>query len=506
MKYRFYIPLITALLITPFCNGQDIYNPYNHFKTIFESGTKANPYYLSGNPAYLRYDGRDELLSTQGMFNNTTGDFKNFFDPGTERNYDLAFSGKKILDSTQIFKGYFAIQKLERISWNWLAVKNYNSGSPFMLGDSTTGDTRYNGIFMNAQYSARIFNRLLTGFSISYYVDEGLKEIAPRPTSDHRDIDVTAGFGYLLNNNLSLGFSLRVLDLNEKISYEEDEEAVYSETILLKFRGYDLPQIISKKTESRISYHNGYYGNFDIFYHDENISASVFAGGGFEQITLKDNITNPDPEGYWRKTSFTGGLQVSYTFGRQWNTGAIYKFTREESWAKHPLYEVLLDDQNNNLHEIVLGLQYTASEKLSMGLEVASSLSNVNYDDYYSGVFYKNENFTIAPLLGISYVWSDFIKTHVALGYTNSSNNNIEVLDNNTSLFYEVTRSVDIRYLITDYTGKNLYLKAEINPGFLGLINIYIAYREIDATENPAHKFHDRTEIQTAIELKIKAY
>ena len=506
MKYRFFIPLIIALLITPFCNGQDIYNPYNHFKTIFESGTKANPYYLNNNPAYLNYDGQDELLLIDGNWNSASGDFKNFFDPGTEKNYNLAFSGKKILDSTQTFKGYFSIQKLKRYDWNWLVVKDYDSGSPFLLGDSTTGDTRYNGIFMNAQYSAKLFERLLTGFSISYYVDEGLKEIAPRPTSEHRDIDVTAGLGYLLNNNLTLGFSARVFDLNENISYEEDEEAVYTETILFKFRGYDLPQRISKKTESRISYHNGYQGNCDVFYRDENISASVFTGGGFEHITLKDNITNPDPEGYWRKTSFTGGLQVSYTFGRQWNVGVLYKFNQEMSWARHPLYNVLLDEQKNNLHKFILGLQYTASEKLSVGLEVASSLSNVYYDDYYSGVFYKNENFKIAPLLGINYVWSDVLKTHLAVGFTNSSNYNFKLSTSNITSFYEVTRSIDLYYLNTGYTGKNLYLKAEVNPDFLGLFNIYIAYQKIDASENQNYKFHDRTEIQTVIELKIKAY
>jgi len=506
MKNRFFIPLITALLITPLCNGQDIYNPYNHFKTIFESSTKANPYYFSNNPAYLNYDGRDELLSIQGNYNNTSGDFKTFFDPGTERNYDLAFSGKKKLDSTQTFKGYFAIKKLQRNDWHFLAVRDYDTGSPFLLGDVTTGDTRYNGIFMNAQYCAGLFERLLTGFSVSYYVDEGLKEIAPRPTSDHRDIDLTVGLGYLVTDKLSIGGSLRAYDLNEKIVYEEDEEAVYTETLLFKFRGYDLPQMILKKRETRISYHNGYHGNFDAFYQDENLSASLYAGGGFEHITLKDNITNPEPEGYWRQTYLNAGLQVQYNLNNEWNAGALYKFIRNESWAKHPLYNVLLDEQENNLHEFILGLQYTPSSRLSLGLEVASTLSDVNHHDYYSSVDYQKEKFTITPLLGISYVWSDLLKTHLAFGYTNSSNNNIEISDDNTSLFYQVISSMDIRYLITDYTGKNLYLKAEINPGFLGLFNIYIAYQKIDANENPAYNFHDRTEIQTAIELKIKAY
>ena len=506
MKYRFLISYLLVQLISPCSQGQDIYNPYNHFKTIFESGAKANPYYLSSNPAYLNYDGQDELLSILGSIDNTSGDFKNFFDPETERNYNLSFSGKKILDSTHTFKGYFAVQKLKRINWNWLAVKDYESGSPFLLGDSTNGDTRYNGIFMNAQYSAKLFERLLTGFSISYYVDEGLKEIAPRPTSEHRDIDVTLGLGYLLNNSTSLGVSFRTFDYNEMISYAEDEEAVYTETILFKFRGYDLPQRISKKTESRISYHNGYLGNFDIFYQDKNISASIFANGGFEHITLKDNITNPEPEGYWRKNNYTSGLQAQYIFSEKWSAGVLYKFTWEESWAKHPDFNVLLDDENASLHEFALGLQYFVSEKLLIGLEVASILSDVNYHDYYSIIDYQKENLTIAPLFGVSYIWSDLLKTHFALGYVNSNNYNFELSANNTSSLYEVSRSVDIYYLNTNYTGKNLYLKAEINPGILGLINIYVAYQEVDASENQDYKFHDRTGIQASIEFKIKAY
>src|SRR5690606_11463407 len=147
--------------------------------------------------------------------------------------------------------------------------------------------------FMNAQYSARLFNRLLTGFSINYYVDEGLKEVSPRPTSDHRDIDAGIGIGYELNNNLSLGGSLRAYDYNESIQYSEDIEAIYAETILFKFRGLDLPEIIKKTSESRASYHNGYDGKLDLFYSDINISAALFGGNNLEHITFKDNLSNP---------------------------------------------------------------------------------------------------------------------------------------------------------------------------------------------------------------------
>jgi hypothetical protein len=498
---------LLALIYIPYVNGQDLYNTYNHFNLLFESSNKVNPYYFSGNPAYLNYDGRDQLLSVKGSMKNEDGDFKEFFDPGKIRNYDLSFSGKKILDSNQTFKGLFAIQKQQRKDWNFLATKDYNTGSPFLMGDSTTGSTRYNGILMNAQYSVKLWKSLLTGISLNYYVDEGLKEVSPRPTTEHRDIDVSAGLGYIINPNLSAGFTFRVYDKNEKIKYAEDEGAVYNETILFKIRGFDLPERNAKKTEVRYSYNNGYEGKIDGFYKNDAVSAVVFAGNTFEHITLKDNENNPEPEGYWRNNSVSAGAEAMINLCRNLSAGCMYVFDNDDMWARHPVYNVLMNSSKNYEHKFGAGVQYGFNNNFTAGLELSGSFRHVKYEDYYSNVFYSLDRLTLTPQLGINYVWSKLLLTHVAAGYIKSNANNFDFTGGTgNSSFYNSFTGKDINYISADYNGMRYTFKAEINPGKFGLINLYATYLHLDAGDNVSAFYNGRSDLQATIEFKIKVY
>jgi hypothetical protein len=246
-------------LINQKLNAQQIYSSDPFFKTIFESRKNINSYYVGDNPAYLRFENGDQLLSLQSSYFNNDGEFKRFIDPSAIRLYQVSASGKKAIDSAQVFKGSFAFQRLERKNWNWLVSKYYDDFDPFLFGDSTSGSAHYNGIVMNAQYGAGLFDQLLFGFNFNYSVDEGLKEVFPHPTSNHRDIDLSIGLGYLLNENFTIGASTKIYDYNEKIKYEEDQGAVSREVYLLKFRGFDFPFVNNKKTETRYSYRNGLF-------------------------------------------------------------------------------------------------------------------------------------------------------------------------------------------------------------------------------------------------------
>jgi hypothetical protein len=506
MNSSFYKYLLLTVLYIPVLQGQSFYNPYNHFNLLFESSNKVNPYFVSGNPAYLGYDGRDELLSINAAYDNEDGSLRKFFDPGTERNYDLSFSGKKTLDSSQTFKGLFAIQRMERKDWAFLATKDYNSGSLFLLGDSTTGGSRYNGIFMNVQYSARLFGRLLTGVSVDYYVDEGMKEISPRPTSEHRDINATAGFGYLFSDNLSAGLSFNVYDKNEKIVYAEDEGALYTETILFKIRGLDLWETAVKKTEQRYSYYNSYNGTADIYYHNDILSAVCFAGNTVEHITVKDNGTSPVPEGYWENTSVHAGAEAMFYLSDKLNAGLLYKYSNNDMWAKHPAYNVLINSTEISSNEFGAGLQYKLTDKLSAGLEINASLSNEKCDDYYSDIYYDIDRFTISPLLGLSYSWNKYLFTHAAFGIINSVVDNYTSSAGHPGVVYYAFTSRTLDYLAAEYTGTRCYLKAEINPGVIGLINVYVGYTQINAGSNTPAYFGSRNNLQASVEFKIKAY
>jgi hypothetical protein len=507
MRFRiFYTILVIAA--SQSVNAQDIYNRHNIFNTILDAKGRINPYSLSGNPAFLPYDSRDQLLSVESNWSSTDGGYKKFLEPGIERTYDLDFTGKKHLDKNQIFKGMFSLTRLERHDWNWLAVKNYNNGSPFLLGDSTSGRTRYNGIFMNAQYSAYLTERFLTGFSISYGVDEGLKEIAPRPTSNHRDMDITVGAAYNIIPEFAAGLSFRTFDFLEQINYREDEGALYDETIIFKIRGFDYPLRISKKVESRISYHNRYYFNSDFFYNSSDLTAVAYLGAGTEQIVIKEDLSNPRIEGYWNNDLVKAGVNFKYNLGYSWSAGLSYKMTRNEMWARHPLFNVLLMNNNIYVHEASAGFEHIFSTRLSAGVELGGEFTDNKMDDFYGNVSYGYKLSGYNAMVGVNYIWSDYLKTFIVIGGGNKKNSDLNISNEFPSSYFQNSRYIDLAYLNNDLFTTRIHLNAEIQTGFPGIINLYVTYINNSVTGDGAPEFSSaqRSFLNAAVEFKVKVF
>ncbi len=499
--------LFLSLILSVNISGQVIYEPGSLFHSIFENRDRVNPYYVGKNPAFLFYDGRDQLLSIQSSFNNSEGNFKRFVDPETSRLYQLGFSGKKVLDSTQVFRGVFAVQREERDNWNWFSTKNYNTGNPFLLGDSTGGRYRYNGILMKAEYSSLLMHKLLTGFSLIYGVDEGLKEVSPRPTSEHRDIDLKVGLGYLFDKNFSVGVSLGVFDYNEKISYREDKEALLQETILFKFRGYDNPFVLTKKTETRYSFHNGYFGGINLFYTSENFfTVSAFIGSEIEHLSIEDDANNPQPEGYWKNNTYKAGLRASIDFSSKLKGGVYYRYDYREMWAKHPTFDVLLMENENPAHLIEAGIEYEFSESLTLGFETGAGLVDIDFNDYYSDVFWDVEAHTMMFKLGADYQWNDNFNTFFGYGFTKYNTGNSDLSSNGASGYFNNFRIADVLYYQSSFVNHSVFSKLSFYPGFLGIMNFYFIYDSYLPQNTILFNDTKRNSLNAVFELKIKAY
>lgn len=498
---------LLLLIAFSFSRGQDNYNIDNYFYTIFESANRVNPYFIGNNPAFLEYDQRDELLEIQSSFDNSSGKFKPFIEPETTSLYQLSFSGKKILEATHFFKGQFAIQRTERDNWQWITTKSYNIGSPFLLGDSTAGRSRYNGLFMKAEYSNKLIDRFLTGVSLGYYVDEGLKEVSPRPTSIHRDMDLSFGIGYLINENMSGGASLKAFDYNEEIKYREDEGSILRETILFKFRGYDYPIVLSKKVETRFSYHNGYYGYIDLnYFPNKQFSTSLYAGTGIEHLTVKDDALNPRSEGYWRKTQNEGGLLASFSFTKYVKAGLWYSFYFQDTWAKHPEFNILLMELDNLNHKVYCGIEYTISQDLVLGFETGLELTKISCNDYYSDILWNLNGNKFCSSFGIEYRWSDRLSTFLASELSKYFVNNSNLQGPISSERFNNSRIADIIYYQTEYLYYNLYLKTAFNPGFLGHFNFYIYYDSYNSQNSSFYNHSKYHSLEIILELRLKAY
>jgi Family of unknown function (DUF6850) len=483
-----------------------LFKKNNLFNTLFSNKTKVNSYYIGHNPAYLNLEESDERLLIQSYFNNTDGAFKSFLDPGTSRNYQLNFSGKKQITDNQVFKGSFAFQNEERMGWDWLATKHYDTGSPFLLGDSTSGATRYNSMILNAEYSGKIFNRLLVGFSLSYGVDEGLKKVTPRPISEHRDLFFNFGIGYLFDEFTSIGLVSKTYDFNEKIIYKEDQGGLYNETIIFKLRGYDFPLKYYKKTETRYSYHNGYAGTIT-FQHSTNLlNLAVAATIEMENISIQDGKNDPQPEGYWKNDKFEGETQLLLYPAETITCGFYYKFDYSKMWARHPIFKSTLTERETPTHSISAGIELALTEDLAFGVEMSAATMDQSHNDYYSDISWENQKLILAPKFGINYRWNDWLQTYASYEFTNCKVDKKELLASEPTDFYNNFRSFDIQYNLSDFNVHSAYLKTTIVPTIIGEFNIYIIYSKIQSDKNSYFNGSSRSSITGVVEYRVAAY
>lgn len=385
-KMIFIISLIIVhLIMIEISTAQS--NTYIYDLTSFKDLSILNfdLYSISNNPAFLHYDISSELLHITSSVTNQQGSFRRFYQPESIRKYQLKFSGKKTINDFQIFKGSFEFARLENKNWHWVFSKNYFAGNPFLLGDSTVGHSRFNGIKINSQYGHRFSEVFSIGVMLDYLVDEGLKQISPRPTSEHRDISFVTGVGFEFSKNFAFGLTLDFFDSIEEINYREDEGALLQETILLKFRGYDYPFILKKKTESRIVYHNNYSVNFhSLFKLSDELMISGKLWKGIEQIVSKDEITNPINQGYWQNSFDDVIIFLEFIPIEKIKFRNEISFFQSLSWAKHPSYStLLLDEKQKNLSNI-LNIEYKLNSSVNPTIMIGIKNWKFDGNDYLS--------------------------------------------------------------------------------------------------------------------------
>ncbi|MGE5401238.1 MAG: DUF6850 family outer membrane beta-barrel protein [Ignavibacteriales bacterium] len=498
---------LTVIMLSASAGAQQFYEPESMFRTIFEAGASVNSYSNGGNPAFLKWDHKGQLLSIQSSYSNSDGEFRRFLDPGTSRLYQLSAAGKKEIDSFQVFKGKFGFQRLERDKWSWLATKDYQNFNPFLFGDSTTGRTHYNGILMNAEYSAFLTERILAGFRINYAVDEGLKEVAPRPTTKHRDIDLTLGGGYLLGSSASIGAMVRIYDFNERINYKEDEGAVTKEILLIKFRGFDYPYVNKKKVEERQSYQNGLTG-FATFSFElpAGISAAAYMGGGIEQFTVKDDALDPKSEGFWKNRLYEAGLQSSIAVSSRMKAGLYYCYKNNDMWARHSLYSVLFMENTSASHSVLAGAEYSLNSNVKVGVEAGVENFRMDYSDYYSDLSWSTKGNKYSVSAGAGIRWSRMMSTFISYGFSRYRNTDNRLNENEQTPYFTDYRIRDILFYQTDFTSHAADIILSLEPGSWGIINLDLLYGSRKAVNAVYFSGSGRNEFSSNLEFRVKVY
>lgn len=509
MMKNFYKILLAIFISGSVLQAQNLKEPADFFNTVFKGTDKINSYYTGRNPAFLNLEVSDEMLSVKSVFTNEEGDFKRFIDPGTNRLYELSFTGKKSIDSLQVFKGSFGIQKIERKNWDQVFTKKIGNWNPFLLADASSGDAHFNGIVMNAAYSAIVFDKFSAGFNFNYSVDQGLKEIFPHPTSEHRDINLRVGAGYLLNTDYTIGCVLEASDNNERIEYRTDQEGVTRETILLKYRGYGAPLLFLKKSEERNSYQNSYasYLTFSAKCSDK-LSSAFYLGGGIDQTSLSDDDNSPQSEGYFKNSFLKGGVNALLNVIEELNLGLYYDFTLNNYWAKHPRYDVLMMENYLPEHIIKAGIDYMLNKNIKAGFEAGMDLTKIDYKDYYSSVFWKASPTTLMLKIGTEIKFSNVFNTKIYLGYDNCNVGSKSFSATIDSVFAGLIafRKNDIQFYQDNYSRFKVSFIPTVNLGQLGIVRLYFNYDLIKPEKANWPENAKRETFDAVLEFKLNVY
>lgn len=500
--------LIILFFITGVSLQAQVFKEFNSgFNTIFINPAEVNSYYFGFNPALLDFNTDDELLVLSTDINVDDGKFKGFVDPVSKRFYQLTASGKKAIDSSQKFKGSFGFHRLERKDWAWIFTRDYQTGNPFLIGDSTTGDSRINGIRMTAEYSNKLFENLYAGISLDYSVDEMLKEISPRPTSEHRDIHSRIGLNYSITNDLNIGLIADIYDENEEISYREDEGSITQETIILKFKGYDFPNVFRKKTETRYSYTNGYAGGITFSYTvPQAISTAGYFISEFDRTNIKDDAIDPRAEGFWMNNYLDAGLKVSALLNEKFQTGLVYNIHKEDGWAKYPQYNVLYYERELSSHSVTAGIQYSFDQDFSAGFEGGVNRTTIDEQDHYSLIANYTSSNIYFGRAGLGVEWNDDLSSIFSYGFYSKTAPEHSITSSVQSDYYNQYRKYDLIYLHTGFNKHEFTLAAKIIPRFGGSFYLYLNYSTVIPKSGSNFKDKTKTEFKSNIEYRVKVF
>jgi hypothetical protein len=498
--------LLLLFLGSYFTFSQVLQNYESGFKTLFDKKGKVNPYYFGYNPAWLSNEVSDEYLELKSGVNDETGDFKKFTDPGDIRNYLFTATGKKRIDSSQTFRGSFGFQRTEYNNWQWLFTRDYATGSPFLIGDSTTGNTRLNGIVMSAEYSAKVFDNFDLGFSLNYNVNQGLKMAHPRPTSNDREVNFNSGLAYHIEDNMSVGIRASVYDNVEHINYSQDPGALTTEIVLLKFRGYDFPNVFRMATESRHTFNNGYSAGLNFLYNQSPLTLTAFADAGFNKINVKDGGSNPISEGFWQNNQYHSGIVSLFELNNSAFISLLYTFNSGNDWAKFPAYDVKYDENNWNEHSIISGLEYSFSENISGGLEAGLKLIDYHFNDYYSNIYSKSKVINYMLNLGFKIKWFDKLSSFVSAGFNMADIGNNDIVSALQSRYFTDFRRKDVNFYQTGFNSYLFNLVTAYSPGFGGELLVNLSF--INSIPGSTSDFagQNRTNSNITLEYRVAAY
>ncbi|MDG5767565.1 hypothetical protein QA596_08830 [Balneolales bacterium ANBcel1] len=413
----------------------------------------------TGNPALLLYSHRGDALRMESGYSDERGRYRRFVDPANQVQYDLHAHGSRTTGDRRLYSGSFGFRRLELHDRQWISTREHEAAHPFLIGDSTSGMSRYHEIHLTGSYTYRINNYGSVGAQVDYSVDEGMKEVAPKPLSTHRSFGITAG-GALDHGPLRWGVHGSFTDREEELRYTEYEGSILDETRLIFFRGYDLPVVQYRNRETRLTRSSRWsYGSHLSWQLSEGLLFHVQYTGSHTSLRIEEDLTRPRDEGYTSARTHHLEADLLWSFG-SWSVNTGYRYREGNRWAEYQPFEALFLEAGGYSHQWVTGFSHRFSPGWMWALEGSLALTDLHEDDYYSQVHWSAEHLDAGFLTGFTTEAVTNLSLTVTYGYQHRKKSGYDLSADATTPYFDEYRRRDIDFQISGFAGHHAGIRA----------------------------------------------
>lgn len=351
--------------------------------TVSDPDHSLNLYDFGDNPAWLINDETAASLKIMPSYGRIWGDYKRTYDFGSADQYGVAFSGIKPMGASGTFLGYTAYNYDRRHDVYRTLKHDAYAGEAFNLADTTSGNVNYNGPKVGFKYSFGLLQNLYAGVSISYGVMDGLKDIYSSSKTLLRDVNGKIGFAYQVSDNLVLGSTAYLTDVQESLemaSVDGTDVEIYNfrgETYAIKIRKPSLNQKIRRKGKGAGGQiYASPFKNFELA-----VNGSYNVSGATN--LLPNGQMKEYEEGYASFENYNLNLKAKYLINENFQLGLSANYFNTNSWSKNSFRDLLLWEWKlSGPMAGIGGSYYISSMRLLVGAEFEVSSLKADSSKY----------------------------------------------------------------------------------------------------------------------------
>lgn len=450
------LPLLILFISVPATHGQWVTEPPEPFALDLLSLEPVTDWSaLTGNPALLFESHYSDHLQMHSTYGTTNGAFRRFVDPGRHETMNLGAFGSRSVGSRQLFSGEFGFRRTNYHNWQWLSTRMYESAHPFLKADSTSGLSRFNEIYIEGRYALHLPRNFTAGILVEYSVDEGLKNVAPKPVSEHREARAVAGLSHHIGP-LQWGVYAGLTDYEEELRYREYEGSLLDEVRLISFRGYDRPIVQTLDRETRITRSSGtLYGAHARFKPFDRLVWYATARVSNRALELEEDLTRPRLEGYTSTTSKRLQSSLLWSAGRLYLGGGA-AIQHKEHWAEYQPFNALVSSGSKQEFSVRATAGYRLANNLTAMAELYSRHTSTSEDDFYSSLSWSAEGEGLGFFAGFRRTLQGGAAYRLQYGYYRHRMSDTHLGAYSRSVYFDPGRYGDLALYLSGFNEQHL--------------------------------------------------